>query len=204
MFITFEGIDGSGKSTQVLLLKERLEAMGLLVDIFREPGGTELSEQIRHLLLETEYEIDPFSELLLFSAARSQLVSKKIRPALQAGHVVICDRFFDSTAAYQGAGRGLESIDWMIAFQEKVTRGLIPDRTYFLSISVEEAIARRNIRSGEQLDRMERAGDEFYERVVYAYQELASRFPERILQLDGSSDMKTIHDRIWVDIKDRW
>ena len=203
MFITFEGIDGSGKSTQIKLLKERLEESGKEVDVYREPGGTSVSERIRTLLLDPSVEIEPFAELLLFSAARSQLVAGKIRPALERGHIVICDRFFDSTTAYQGAGRKLGGIDWMMRFHDKVTGGLIPERTYWLSIPVEMALERRRERSGENQDRMEKTGSVFFNRVVEAYTELERRYPERFLKLDGTQPILSLHEQIWDDLLTR-
>lgn len=200
MFITFEGIDGSGKSTQIKLLKERLEESGKKVDVFREPGGTMVSERIRALLLDPEIEIDPFAELLLFSAARAQLVSDKIRPALEGGHIVICDRFFDSSTAYQGAGRNLGDVDWMMRFHSKVTGGLIPDRTYWLAIPVELGLERRRERSGDNQDRMEKTGEAFFRKVVSAYTELANRYPSRFLKLDATQSISSLHEEIWDDL----
>ena len=200
MFITFEGIDGSGKSTQITLLKERLEKSGKKVEVFREPGGTMVSERIRELLLDPGVEIDPFAELLLFSAARAQLVASKIRPALKEGHIVICDRFFDSTTAYQGAGRNLGSIDWMMRFHDKVTGGLIPDRTYWLSIPVALGLERRRERSGDNQDRMEKTGEAFFHKVVSAYTELARLYPARFLKLDATQPIPSLNQQIWDDL----
>ena len=200
MFISFEGIDGSGKSTQIRLLKEHLEQSGARVDVYREPGGTLISEQVRAMLLDPAFDIDPYAELLLFSAARSQLVSEKIKPALKEGRIVICDRFFDSTIAYQGIGRNMGDIDWMVSFQEKVTGGLEPDRTYWISIPIDVGVARRKERSGEKQDRMEKTGVEFFKKVDYAYNELAKRYPERILKVDGIQSPESLHHQIWDDL----
>ena len=200
MFITFEGIDGSGKSTQIRLLKARLEEAGARVDVFREPGGVPVSERIRDLLLDPQYEIDSFAELLLFSAARAQLVSEKIRPALERGGIVISDRFFDSTTAYQGAGRNLGGIDWMMQFHERVTGGLVPERTYWLSVPVEVGLERRRARSGGHQDRMEKTGSAFFNTVVSTYEELQRRYPERILKLDGMQSELSLHEVIWDDL----
>ena len=202
MFISFEGIDGSGKSTQVELLRARFQRKGLGVDVFREPGGTALSERIRHILLDPEHEIDAFAELLLFSAARAQLVATQIKPALREGRVVICDRFFDSTTAYQGMGRALGDMDWMMDFQTQVTGGLVPDRTYLLRVPVEEAWERREQRSGTD-DRMEQAGRAFFERVIKAYEELGAKYSTRIVSLDGTLPADIIHEQIWVDINNQ-
>lgn len=202
MFISFEGIDGSGKSTQIHLLKTRLENSGFEVSVLREPGGTPLSENIRSILLDKSQHIDPFAEMLLFSAARAQLVNEEIRPRLEAGNIVIADRFFDSTIAYQGAGRQLEDVDWLMEFQRKVTGGLVPDRTYLLRISTAEADARRMARSGGGPgDRMEEGGSAFFDRVVNAYDRLATEEPGRYRVLDGTRNVVVLHEEIWADFK---
>ena len=202
MFISFEGIDGSGKSTQIERLADRLRGEDVPFDVFREPGGTPLSEAIRALLLDSEHDIEPFAELLLFSAARAQLVARRIRPALEAGRMVICDRFYDSTTAYQGAGRGIGGIDWMQSFHRKVTAGLVPDRTYLLDLPLDEAMRRRTMRrEGPPAgDRMERVDVAFYERVVAAYREIAGREPGRVLVLDARAPVDTLHRQIWDDV----
>lgn len=201
MFISFEGIDGSGKSTQIKLLADRLQAGGQAVHVFREPGGTALSERIRALLLDPAYDINAFSELLLFSAARAQLVVEQIRPALEKGGVVICDRFFDSTLAYQGAGRSFGDMDWLVDFQRRVTNGLVPLRTYLLDVPVSVSVDRRLERaSGEATDRMEEGGAAFYKRVVAAYENIARQEPDRVLVLDGTQSVEDLHEQIWADI----
>jgi len=196
LLITFEGVDGCGKSTQVRLLDERLNRAGAKAVVVREPGGTELSEAIRELLLRPTLAVSPTAELLLFSAARAQLVTEVIRPALEAGRVVICDRFTDSTLAYQGGGRALADPSWIRGLNGRATGGLIPARTYYLA--VEPAVARSRATTGE--DRMEAAGEEFYARVVRAYEQLADREPERVTRLDGTAAVEDIHERIWTDI----
>ncbi len=200
MFISFEGIDGSGKSTQIELLARRLRAETQSVRLFREPGGTRLSERIRALLLDPGNAIHPFAELLLFSAARAQLVTEEMQPALDNGEVVICDRFFDSTIAYQGAGREFGDIDWLFDFQRRVTCGLSPFRTYLLEIPVELALARRAGRDGNGgADRMEESDQAFYERVINAYKNIAQDEPGRVMVLDGALPVDVLHERIWVD-----
>lgn len=201
MFVTFEGIDGSGKSTQVHLLAERLERSGHEVRLFREPGGTELSEQVRSMLLDPRLEIRPMPELLLFSAARAQLVETAIRPALEHGAVVICDRFYDSTTAYQGAGRAVADAEWVQDFNRHVTGGLVPDRTYYIAIEPALAMARRNERS-ESRDRMEQGDAEFYRRITQAYDDLAAVEPQRILRLDGRQSIEELHHAIWTDLEE--
>jgi dTMP kinase len=134
LLVTFEGIDGCGKSTQVARLVERLRQQGQDPLAVREPGGTPLSERIRSLLLEPGQSIEPRAELLLFAAARAELVASVIRPALASGQMVICDRFFDSTTAYQGAGRKLADPAWLADFHRFTTQGLVPDRTFVLDV----------------------------------------------------------------------
>lgn len=200
MLISFEGIDGCGKSTQIERIRERLVEAGHRVDLVREPGGTPVSERIRDLLLDDSLHVEPLSELLLFSAARAQLVRERIRPLLAEGHVVLCDRFFDSTTAYQGGGRGLADPAWLDAFHRRVTGGLVPDRTYLLTVSPGVAASRRTER---RADRMELAGDAFLERVDAAYRTLAAAEPDRILLVDGEAAPGAISDLIWADLAPR-
>jgi dTMP kinase len=204
MFVTFEGIDGSGKSTQVALLLERLGGLGLRALLFREPGGTILSEHVRRLLLDPALPIEPLAEMLLFSAARAQLVAEQIQPALNDGAVVICDRFFDSTSAYQGNGRGVADPKWIRSFNERVTGGLVPDRTYLLEIAPEAALARRTVRAAAQPeDRMERSDAAFHQRVAEGYRQLAESEPGRIYRLDALAPPQKIHEEIWADLEPR-
>ncbi len=198
MLVTFEGIDGCGKSTQANLLVDRLEATGVPVLFVREPGGTVVSEAVRRVLLDPSISIEPFAELLLYSAARAQLVAERIRPQLEKGHLVICDRFYDSSTAYQGAGRGLESVDWFRSFNSKVTGGLVPDRTYLIEVTPDQARARRP--AGND-DRIELAGSDFFERVVEAYRCLAEQEPDRFLRIDGMKSIDAIHNLIWDDLE---
>lgn len=200
MLISFEGIDGSGKSTQVSLLKQRLEHAGYDVDLVREPGGTLLSERIRALLLDPGLMVDPMAELLLFSAARAQLVREYLLPSLARGRIVLCDRFFDSTTVYQGAGRGLDQDGWLNIFNRRVTGGLVPLRTYLIDIDPEEAVLRRMARgSAAGLDRMEQAAPEFYTRIVDAYRALARAEPGRWCVIDGRRSIDEIAQDIWSD-----
>ncbi len=198
MLVTFEGLDGSGKTSQAQLLVERLRREGYTSVLVREPGGTPLSERIRALLLDPALTIVPFAELLLFSAARAQLVAEVIRPALQAGEMVVCDRFYDSTTAYQGGGRQVADIEWLQAFHLRVTGGLVPRRTYLLEVPVEVALERK---AGEVPDRMEASGREFYERVAATYRLLAEREPRRFVRIDGTQPVERIHERIWEDMR---
>jgi dTMP kinase len=180
LFVTFEGIDGSGKSTQARLLAEALAAEGRDVVATREPGGTELGERIRELLLGGP-EVSPWAEAALFAAARAQLVEQVIAPALARGADVVCDRYLDSSLAYQGIARGL-GLEHVLELNLRVIGGILPDRTYLLLIDPAES-ARR---VGDHGDRIEREDDEFRRRVDDAYRELASAFPQRITTIDGT------------------
>ena len=198
MLITFEGIDGSGKSTQARRLADALRQRGETVRPVREPGGVETAERIRALLLDPALAIADRAELLLFSAARAQLVDEVVRPAIAAGEVVLADRFYDSTTAYQGGGRGLADEAWLDRFHEWVTGGLVPDRTYLIDVPLAVAASRRE---GQAADRMVASGDAFYTRVRMAYLALAARHPERIVVLDGTLDPDTLAARILADVR---
>jgi dTMP kinase len=178
VFVTFEGVDGSGKSTQAELLRDALAAEGREVVLTREPGGTELGERVRRLVLNGP-EMTPWAEAALFAAARAELVATVIRPALERGADVIADRYVDSSLAYQGIARGV-GVDHVLELNLHVVQGLMPDLTVLLLLDPAEAAAR----AGET-DRLERAGADFRARVDSAYRDLAERFPERIVALDG-------------------
>jgi dTMP kinase len=179
VFISFEGIDGSGKSTQVELLAAALRAEGREVVVTREPGGTELGELVRALVLKGPH-MTPRAEATLFAASRAELVATVIRPALERGADVICDRYVDSSLAYQGIARGI-GIDDVLELNLHATQGLLPDRTVLLLVDPEHA-ARR----GGATDRLEREGRALQARVAAAYAELAELYPERIVALDGT------------------
>lgn len=196
MFITFEGIDCSGKSTQARLLAERLRATGREVIELREPGNTRISEHLRELLLSKTYEeINARTELLMFAASRAQLVAEVILPALHRGAIVICDRFADSTVAYQGYGRGLPLED-IIHINRIATQETIPDMTFYLDISPETAIARCVDRQGTATDRMEESGIHFFERVINGYMRLANMNADRYFVVDGGLEVDEIHQTI--------
>ena len=194
--ITFEGIDGSGKGTQIRLLRKHLARVGREPVVFREPGGTRLSERVRTVLLDSDLHIEPFAELLLFSAARSQLCAEKIQPLLDRGEVVILDRFFDSTVAYQGGGRQIGDFEWLSEFNRRVTGGLIPDRTYYLRVSAEESRRRRQYR---EEDRLEAGGEAFFDLVVAAYERIAAEHPQRVLVVDGDRPPDEVAETVWAD-----
>lgn len=200
MFISFEGIDGSGKSTQVRLLAEALEEEGYDVIRVREPGGTPLGESIRRILLDGSRDISNRTELLLFSAARTQLVEDVIRPALGDSAIVLADRFFDSTTAYQGGGRGIADQAWIRDFQMFVTGGLVPDLTFFLDVDPETAAGRlvQSETEGKPRvpDRMEEAGVSFFERVRSAYLDMAENEPDRFIVLHGDRKQDKLHREI--------
>jgi dTMP kinase len=180
VFVTFEGLDGSGKSTQARLLAEALAADGRDVVATREPGGTEVGELVRELLLGPRT-VAPWAEAALFAAARAQLVEEVIAPALARGADVVCDRYLDSSLAYQGIARGL-GLDRVLELNLPAIGGILPDRTYLLVVDAAEAAQRR----GDPGDRMEREDDGFRERVAQAYDELAAAFPQRIVTIDGT------------------
>jgi dTMP kinase len=180
VFVTFEGIDGCGKSTQAALLAGALRAEGRAVVATREPGGTALGERVREILLGDGL-VTPWAETALFAAARAQLVDEVIRPALADGADVVCDRFLDSSLAYQGIARGL-GVEAVLELNVLATGGLLPDRTFLLLLPVREA-ARRATGSP---DRIEREGLSFLEAVDSAYRGLADLYPERIVSVDAT------------------
>ena len=186
MFVTFEGLDGSGKSTQSELLREALVAEGRNVVATREPGGTDLGERVRELLLHGT-ELTAWAEAALFAAARAELVERVIRPALEAGADVVCDRYIDSSLAYQGIARGL-GVQRVLELNLQATRGLLPDRTFLILLDPTEA-ARR---AGTDPDRIEREGGDFRSAVDTAYRELAAMFPKRVVALDGAKSARDL------------
>jgi dTMP kinase len=180
MFVSFEGVDGSGKTTQARLLERYLAALGREVVATREPGGTELGERVRALLLDGP-QISPWAEAALFAAARAEHAEEVIRPALERGADVVCDRFIDSSLAYQGIARGL-GLERVLELNLTVLGGLLPDRTFVLAVDATAAAGRRE----GAPDRIEQEGDRFQAEVGRAYEELGRRFPERVELLDGS------------------
>ncbi len=198
MLISFEGIDGSGKTTQITLLRRRLESEGIPVDVFREPGGSEVSELIRGMLLNPDLRIDPVTELLLFSAARSQLIAEQVVPRLEKGITVILDRFYDSTVAYQGYGRQAVDIARIHTLNAIAAHGLTPDLTFYLRIGREQADGRL---SDRRRDRMEQAGADFFDRVVAGFDAMARSEP-RFRLVDATRTPEDVHALIWKEWAD--
>lgn len=198
LFISFEGIDGCGKSTQVKMLIDRFENFEIDSILVREPGGTEISEEIREILLKNrDINMADRTEALLMTASRAQLTSEVITPALKNGKFVIADRFSDSTLAYQGGGRNLE-FDWLIKLNQFSTFGVMPNLTFFIDISINEGNKRR---STLKPDRFENAGNKFQEIVRNQYIKIVKLFPDRIITVDGMESPNKIHNKIWSRIK---
>ncbi|RMF82474.1 MAG: dTMP kinase [Chloroflexi bacterium] len=198
MFITFEGPDGSGKTTQVQRAAARLRADGHQVLLTREPGGTAIGDQIRAVLHSMDNTaMLPNTELLLYSASRAQLVGEAIRPHLEQGGIVICDRFYDSTMAYQGYGHGLD-LDTLRIITEFATGGLKPDLTLYLDIAPEDGLQRRlsAVAQGEEWNRLDDMEMAFHRRVREGYHQLIAAEPQRWVQIDGARSMDAVHDDI--------
>ena len=201
VFITMEGPDGAGKSTQIELLSQYLQTRGYDVVLTREPGGTDISEAIREVILNKEYtKMGHMTELLLYAAARAQLVEEVIKPALLSGKAVICDRFVDSSAVDQGLGREL-GVDKVYGINEYALAGISPDLTIFIDLEAEEGLKRKKDQS--ELDRMEMESLAFHQRVVEGYRQLAKLDPERIFKVDGSLPIEDISTLIITEVKNR-
>lgn len=221
LFITFEGTEGSGKSTQIITLFNRLRALGHTVRVLREPGGTPIGEEIRHTLKHSEanYAMTSEAELLLMNASRAQIVREVIRPALVAGEIILCDRFYDSTTAYQGHGRqlDLQKVSEIINFAVGETR---PDLTLLLHVPIDVSEARRKSRQATLLevppqkvkstplpfdeklrDRMEEADRTFFERVEKGYRAVAQAEPDRVRQIDATQSREVVAQRVWEAVE---
>ena len=196
MFVTFEGLDGSGKTTQVELIRAALEAEGRAVVATREPGGTPVGERVREILL-GELDVSPWAEAALFAAARAELVERVIGPGLEYGADVISDRYIDSSLAYQGIARGL-GVERVLELNLHATRGLLPDRTFLLLLDPERASERLD----EARDRIELEGREFREAVDRAYRSLAEMFPRRVIAIDAAQSPREIADFVREQLRD--
>ena len=201
IFITFEGGEGCGKSTLLEQLVTRLRDQGHKVILAREPGGTDVGEQIRHILQYSRHSVSmkPETELLLFCASRAQLVREVIRPAIDRGEIVICDRFLDSTTVYQGVGRKLDP-QQVAQINLFAIDDCLPDLT--LIIDLDPRIGLERVRGRELFDRMENQAIDFYERVRQGYLELAKREPGRVKVVDGSQSIETVGQRVWQLVGD--
>jgi len=199
-FITFEGIDGCGKSTQAKLLIEKLNSMNIETTFVREPGGTKISEEIRAVLLDTrDEEMSSRTEALLMCASRAQLTKNVIIPELESGKWVIADRYSDSTLAYQGGGRGLD-LDWLVKLNNFATFDVGPDFTFYIDVDAETGYQRRIDMSS---DRIESAGSEFQNEIRNKYFEIIEKFNERFVNIDGNLSVDEISKTIWKETKKR-
>lgn len=195
MFISFEGIDGSGKSTQIQLLLKYFDEKKIKYIYLREPGGTDVGEQIREIVLSNKNEVKDFTEVMLYATSRSQLVEEKIIPSLEEGLVVVCDRYVDSSIAYQSV-RDVPFEDIM-AVNRLATRNILPDVTFLLNVPATVGLGR--VKKLSEGDRIEQAGLQFFEKVVQNYEKLAKENKDRFVSLDGQRDINDIHKEI-IDI----
>lgn len=204
-FITFEGSEGCGKTTQIEALAKALEAKGKTVFITREPGGTLIGEKIRNLLQDPSLknEISDMAELLLFSASRAELIASRIQPALKRGEIVICDRFYDSTYVYQGLGRAI-GMDIVEQLNQMTVGTLKPDLTILLDLDAEVGIERAKSRQSGNLDRIENESITFFEAVRNGYLELAQKEPERFKTIDGLLSVDAIKEIIWDTVENKF
>ncbi|GAB4506022.1 MAG: dTMP kinase [Anaerolineales bacterium] len=200
LFITFEGPEGSGKTTQLQALRGYLEGQGFRVYAPREPGGTRIGDLVRNIVLNPEYtEMQPAAEILLFSAARAQLVGQEIRPRLAQGQIVLCDRYADSTLAYQGYGLGLD-LQTLRVITAFATGGLQPDLTFLLDVPVEVGLARKRGQDANEWNRMERRQREYHERVRAGYREMAEADPARWRVLDATRPFDDVQAAIRAEV----
>ncbi len=202
IFITMEGPDGAGKTTQINLLKKYLEHKGYDIVIAREPGGTTIGEAIREIILNPDYkEMGHMTELLLYASARAQLVNQVIKPALAEGKAVICDRFVESSAVYQGIGRGL-GVDTVYEVNNFALGDVKPKLTIFMDLDAEDGIKRKKKQT--ELDRMEQEDLSFHKRVVEGYRQLAKLYPERIVPINATLPIDEIHSMIVKEVEHRF
>jgi len=203
MFITFEGGEGSGKSTAIRQIVAQLEKEGYPIVLTREPGGTPISEEIRNVILDKKNtDMDPRTEALLYAASRRQHIVEKILPALKEGKIVLCDRFLDSSLAYQGGARGL-GIKNVLNINLFATEGLEPDLTVLFDISPEEGLARIAANSGREVNRLDIEKLSFHEKVRAAFCSLAKANPSRYVVIDASKDKQTVYQEVYQAIEER-
>jgi dTMP kinase len=196
-FISFEGIDGCGKTTQIKFLKEYLLKKGYNILVLREPGGTNVGEKVRDILLDKYNFISPVTEMLLYASSRAQLVEEKILPAIKEGKIVLLDRFVDSSYVYQGYARGL-GIEKVKIVNEIATMGILPDVTIYIDITPEEAMKRRGKR---EADRLERESWDFHKKVREGYIKLVKEYPKRFVFIDGMQEIVKVHQDIIDAVK---
>lgn len=201
LFVSFEGGDGCGKSTQIGLLSEALKLRGVAVLVSREPGGTPLGQQLRHHIQHGPDDVDPRTEALLYAADRAYHVSTLLRPALARGATILEDRYIDSSVAYQGAARDLGSQE-IRALSEWATEGLTPDVTLLFDIDADEGLARAGA-SGESLDRLERAGSKFHARVRKEYLRIAAQYPQRFVTIDAAAPIEEVFEDVVDSLLER-
>lgn len=202
IFISFEGIDSSGKTEQARRLFETLRAAGYDAELLREPGGVEIAEAIRNIVLDAKHSsMTERTEILLYSAARAQITREKIQPLLAAGKIIIADRFVDSTTAFQGFGRQID-LDFVRRVNRFATWDILPKVTFLLNISLAVAAARQRL-SGKSLDRLEREDHGFHERVQQGYLQLAQAEPERFVVLDGTQSLDAVSQEINATLRQR-
>jgi dTMP kinase len=201
VLVTFEGIEAAGKSTLIAALAQKLTARGSPVLVTKEPGGTPFGDALRGVFLDPAFQVGPLAEVMLLNASRAQLVSDVIAPALKAGTMVLCDRFFDATVAYQGFGRGLD-IEQLLEICLAATQRIAPDLTFVVDIPVE--LSARRVRARGGADRLEREGAAFHSRVRAGYLALAERFAHRFVVLDGTQSAAALAEEALAVIESRW
>ncbi len=204
VFITFEGPEGAGKTTVIAQIFERLQATGRKVILTREPGGIRISEKIREIILDNDHqEMDAKTEALLYAAARRQHLVENVIPSLEAGYIVLCDRFIDSSLAYQGYARGL-GIDEVLSINEFAIGETMPNTTIFFDVTPEKGLARITKNSTREQNRLDKESLKFHKKVYEGYQELIKRYPDRIVSTDASLSKEEVTENVWKEIEDRF
>ena len=200
-FLSFEGIEGSGKTTQIKLLEEKLMSLGFEVSVLREPGGTEFGEGLRQSILQSKAKLHPITEAHLFCSSRSQLLYEKIIPFLEQDHknIVIVDRFIDSSLAYQGMARGL-GIDTVLELHKNFPLTIRPQRTFYLSISAETSLQRQNLR-GEEKDYFEKEKKDFTQMLIAGFEQCSQKFKDRFIHIDGEQASEHVHHDIIKELR---